>query len=411
MKPDFDVLIAGGGMVGAGLAALLATHRATEGLKVAILEQRPATAPSPGEPLGLRVSALSRASQRLLERTGAWPQVLARGASPYRRMTVWDEAGSPEGEGSIHFDAAEYGEQDLGHIAENRAIQLALTARALEHGVTLLRAGVEGLTVEDEAVEVATGDGRRLTASLLVAADGSDSTVRRLAGIATRGWEYGQHGVVAHLRPERSHAETAWQRFLHTGPLALLPLADGRVSIVWSTTPEQAKSLVEMDEDAFGREVTAASAHVLGTLKAASPRASFPLRLRHAEDYTRPRIALIGDAAHAVHPLAGQGVNLGFMDCAALAEVVGEAIADGTDPGERRVLRRYERWRKAENLPAMAAFDGLKRLFSNDDPMLSWIRRSGLGLVDRAPPLKRLFISRALGLSGDVPTLVRRGAR
>jgi len=408
VKTDFDVIVAGGGMVGAGLAALFGSYRPTERLRIAVLEPKPATMPAAGAPLDLRVSALSRASQMLLERTGAWPQVLARGAAPYRRMEVWEEKGTPGGEGAIRFDAAELGEPDLGHIVENRAVQAALTGRAVQHGVTILRSGLDALEVLEDAVSVTTGGGRRLSAALLVGADGGESVVRRLAGIGTQGWDYGQRAVVAHLAPERSHAETAWQRFLPTGPVALLPLADRRVSLVWSTSPEEAGELTLLDGAAFAERVTAASAGVLGRLEPVTDRAAFPLRLMHALSYTRPRIALVGDAAHGVHPLAGQGVNLGFMDCAALVDVIGDALAAGGDPGDVAPLRRYERWRKAENLPAMALMDALKRLFSNDDPLLSWARRTGLSLADRAAPLKRGLIERALGLAGEVPRPVAR---
>jgi 2-octaprenylphenol hydroxylase len=410
VKTDFDLIVAGGGMVGAGLAALCRCYRPTDGLRVAVLEPRPASPPGASEPMDLRVSALSRASQALLERTGAWPEVLARGASPYERMVVWDERGTPEGEGAIRFDAAEIGEPDLGHIVENRAVQAALTGRAVQHGVTILRTGLETLEVRDDAVVITTGDGRRLSAALLVGADGGESVVRRLAGIGTRGWEYGQHAVVAHLAAERPHGRAAWQRFLSTGPLALLPLADGRVSLVWSTTPEAAEELGRLDDDAFAERVTVASAGVLGRLEPVTRRAAFPLRLMHALSYTRPRVALVGDAAQGVHPLAGQGVNLGFMDCAALVEVIGDAIAEAGEPGDVAPLRRYERWRKAENLPAMALMDGLKRLFSNGDPLLSWARRTGLSLADRAGPLKRGLIERAMGLAGEIPRPLARAS-
>jgi 2-polyprenylphenol 6-hydroxylase len=403
VKHDFDMVIVGGGMVGAALAALATCYRPTERLRIGLLEPRPVQAPTAGEPFGLRVSALSRASQRLLERTQAWDAVAARGAGAYRRMVVWDAAGTPTGSASICFDAAELGEPDLGHIVENRSVQAALVESALARGVTLLRSGVESLEAGESAVTLATGDGRRLTAALVVAADGHDSAVRRLAGIETRGWEYGQQGIVAHLQSERDHQQTAWQRFLPTGPLALLPLADGRVSLVWSVQSAEAEVLLALDDAAFGERVTAASAGVLGALAPTTPRAGFPLRLMHAADYSRPRIALVGDAAHGVHPLAGQGVNLGFMDCAALAQVLGDAMAGGGDIGDHVVLRRYERWRKAENLPAMALMDGLKRLFGSELPLLAWARRTGLGLVDRVEPLKRSLIRRAMGVAGDVP--------
>lgn len=407
MKHDFDVVVVGGGMVGAACAAVFGSYAPTSSLRVAMLEPRPATPPADGEPMDLRVSALSRASQRLIERTGGWQPIVERGASAYQRMVVWDQDGQPDGPGSIHFDAASLGEPDLGHIVENRTVQAALTACAVAHGVTPMRTGVSALSLADDAATVTTSDDRKLTAALVVAADGGESAVRRLAGIDTRGWDYGQHAVVTHLRPQQPHTQTAWQRFLANGPLALLPLADGRVSLVWSTLPERAAELVAMTDESFAAEVTAASAGVLGELVPTTRRASFPLRLMHATRYTMPRLALVGDAAHGVHPLAGQGVNLGLMDCAALAQSLGEGMAQGAEVGELAALRRYERWRKAENLPAMALMDGLKRLFSNEDPALSWLRRTGLGLVDRAAPLKRGLIERAMGLSGDVPLPAR----
>lgn len=394
-------------MVGAACAALAATHPATARLRIALLEPRPAAAPAAGDPVDLRVSALSRASRRLMEFTGAWPAIMARGAAPYRRMVVWDAAGHPDGPGAIRFDAAGLAEPDLGHIVENRSVQAALLERARERGVMLLRSGVESVSVEAGAAQVATPEGRRLSCALVIGADGHDSAVRRAAGIETRGRDYAQTGIVAHLATERSHGETAWQRFLPGGPLALLPLADGRVSLVWSLPVASADELLRLDDATFGERVTAASAGVLGALRPTTPRAGFPLRLMHAVEYTRPRLALAGDAAHAVHPLAGQGVNLGLMDVAALVQVSGEALAAGEDIGEHSVLRRYERWRKAENLPAMALMDGLQRLFGSELPLLAWARRTGLGLVDRAEPVKRSLIRRAMGIEGDVPAVLK----
>ncbi|HEU0225276.1 MAG TPA: FAD-dependent monooxygenase, partial [Steroidobacteraceae bacterium] len=279
MTRDFDLVVVGGAMAGAGVAALAAADPRTRGLRVALLEPRPAAVPAAGEPFDLRVSALSQASRQLLVKTGAWPAVQARGAAAYQRMVVWEERGEPGGRDALVFDAAELGEPDLGCIAENRAVQAALTASAIAHGVVLLRAGLASIAPGGEAIRVATADGREFRAGLVVGADGAESSVRRLAGIGVRAADYGQRAVVAHLRPERSHAHTAYQRFLDTGPLALLPLADGRVSLVWSTTPEIAEELVRCDEAQFAERVTAASAGVLGRLEAAAPRASFPLRL------------------------------------------------------------------------------------------------------------------------------------
>jgi 2-polyprenylphenol 6-hydroxylase len=407
VKRDFDVVIVGGAMAGAGTAALLAATPATESLRVALVEPKPATAPAADAPLDLRVSALSRASQQLLERTGAWPLVAAR-LGAYQRMVVWEERMDPAGSGALVFDAAELGEPDLGHIAENRSVQAALTLRAQESGVVLLRAGLTTLESAGDAIRVSLDDGREYRAALVVGADGGDSAVRRQAGIDVRGWDYGQRAVVAHLQPERPHGETAWQRFLDTGPLALLPLADGRVSLVWSTLPAMAEELVHCDEAEFASRVTESSAGVLGRLALASPRASFPLRLLHARRYAAERVALVGDAAHTVHPLAGQGINLAFLDAAALVDVLGDALAVGDDPGELRVLRRYERWRKAEALPAIALLDGFKRLFFGGNAIQSRLRQGALSFVQSTRPLKRLFMERALGLAGEVPASVRR---
>lgn len=408
MKRDFDVVVIGGAMAGAGTAALLAADARTAPLRIALLEPRPAVVPAPGEPLDLRVSALSHASRQLLVRTGAWGPVEARGAACYQRMVVWEERGEPGGGDALVFDAAELGERDLGCIAENRMVQAALTDAAVAHGVVLLRAGLAALAPGADAIRVATADGREYRAGLVVGADGAESAVRAQAGIDVHATDYGQRAVVAHLRTERPHADTAWQRFLDTGPLALLPLADGRVSLVWSTKPEMAGELVQCDEARFAERVTAASAGVLGRLEAATARASFPLRLLHARRYAASRIALVGDAAHTVHPLAGQGINLAFMDAAALTDVLGAALEAGDDPGELRVLRRYERWRKAEALPAILLLDGLQRLFSGGDALKSRLRRGGLGLVQSARPVKRLLMQRALGIAGDVPASVRR---
>ncbi len=408
MKRDFDVVVIGGAMAGAAAAALLAADPKTGSLSIALVEPRPATPPAAADPFDLRVSALSRASQRLLERTGAWPAVQARGAAAYERMVVWDQRSDPAGPAALHFDAAELGEPDLGHIVENRAVQAALLARAQQAGVVLLQTEFARLEAGD-AVTIALADGREYRAALAVGADGSDSAVRTQAGIAVRGRGYDQRAVVTHLRPAKPHAATAWQRFLDTGPLALLPLADGRVSLVWTTTPALAQELTGCTDEAFSARVTAASAGILGRLECTAPRASFPLRLLQANQYAAHRIALVGDAAHTVHPLAGQGINLAFLDVAALVDVAGDAVQAGDDPGERRALRRYERWRKAEALPAIALLDGIQKLFQGDGELQSRLRRSGLELVQAARPLKRIFMQRALGISGEVPASLRKG--
>lgn len=429
-NPDLevDLLVVGGGMVGAALAAACAGR----GLRIAVTETREPQRAWPAGDIDLRVSALSRASQRLLARLGRGPSVWERiqqlGASPYREMRVWDGVGGA----GIHFDSADLGEPDLGHIVENRVTQLALwecleatpevklLCPARGAALILPEAGAGPAAGRDrgevpgapgalgDLARVDLNDGRRVAARLVVGADGRDSWVRAQAGIATSGWEYDQQAIVANVSLTEPHRETAWQRFLPTGPLAFLPLADGRCSIVWSARSERARELMALDDTAFLKALEEASERRLGALTAIGRRAAFPLRLQHADQYVRPRLALIGDAAHAVHPLAGQGVNLGFLDAAQLADSLGEAQAQGRDIGGLWALRRYERARRGDNLRMLAAMDGFKRLFSNDQPLLVAARNAGLAAADRLTPLKRLFMEQALGQGQDLPTLARR---
>lgn len=395
----FDLIVVGGGMVGSALARACSGR----GLRIAVLETR---APRRGWPVGevdLRVSALSRASQRILERLGAWERIAALGVSPYRRMCVWDALGG----GAIHFDAESLGEPDLGRIVENRAVQLALWERLEASPDVVLHcpASIAELQRAEGASRLLLTDGRVLHGRLLIGADGRDSLVRGLAGIETEGWDYDQKAIVAHVRTGEWHQETAWQRFLPSGPLALLPLADGRCSIVWSASEERATELLGLEDAAFSRALTDASEARLGPLVLDGPRAAFALRLQHAQRYVLPGLALIGDAAHAVHPLAGQGVNLGFLDAAELAAAIDLALDRGRDPGGIWALRRYERARRGDNLAMLAAMDLIKRTFGNSAPPVAALRSLGLTLTDRIGPLKRLFTERALGLGGDLPPL------
>jgi 2-octaprenylphenol hydroxylase len=396
----FDVVIVGAGMVGAAFACACQGL----GLSIALVEPRPPQRQWPEGEVDLRVSALSRASQRILSRLGVWGRIADLGASPYREMHVWEGLGH----GSIHFDSAALGEPDLGHIVENRVTQLALWERLEQTAeVTLIcPATCVDLTLGTDAT-LTLGDGRLLAARLLVAADGRDSWARQTAGIATSGWDYDQQAVVANVRPELWHGETAWQRFLPTGPLALLPLRDGRCSIVWSAQAERADELMALDEAGFAAALGEACEYRLGEIRTVGPRACVPLRLQHAAEYVRPHLALIGDAAHAVHPLAGQGVNLGLLDAAQLAQTLKEALALGRDPGGLWALRRYERARRGANLAMLAAMDGFKRLFSNDNQALAALRGWGLSLTDRLTPVKHHLVAEALGLRGDLPELAR----
>jgi len=409
MKNDFDVVVIGAGMVGAATAGLLVSGN--DRLRVGLVEAREPTAPDPGAANfpGLRVSAISRASQRILEVCSVWDALQDAGVSAYREMHVWDADAEPFGHGSIHFDSAELGLSCLGHIVDNGLIQWTLWRGLLAHPRVAVHcpARLTELELDEDRALLRLDNGQRLKASLVVGADGSGSPSRKLAGVEVDGKSYQQSAVVSHIRTEESHRETAWQRFLANGPIGILPLQDGRCSIVWSTTPEHAESLCAVEQSDFQQQVTEASGSVLGAVIDSGPRASFPLRLQHARNYTATRFALVGDAAHTVHPLAGQGVNLGFLDAAALAEVALDAMEAGRDPGERPVLRRYERWRKGENLLAAGSIDAIGRLFLGRNTTVASIRRLGLSLVNGAPMVKNELIRRAMGLAGDLPRFAR----
>lgn len=413
-RRDLDVLVVGGGVVGAATAVLLATQPATAGLRVGLVEPRPAALPAAGTPWDLRVFALSRASQHVLEAAGVWASVVKR-AAPYGAMRVWDAADAPDGAQALRFAAAEIGEPDLGHIAEAQVIAAALQQAARAAGVRVFTAPLEGLEVTPDHARVTLAGEGVLRVGLVVGAEGADSTVRRLAGIEAETVDYHQQGVVAFLATGLSPQETAWQRFLPGGPVALLPVPlaaaagaashAGCVSLVWSLPDDDAAHMLALDDAAFAAAVTAASGEVLGALTPVSARAGFRLRRVTAARYATARVALVGDAAHAVHPLAGQGANLGLLDAAALVECVAGALARGEDPGDAAPLGRYARWRRAEAAPVTLGVHALQRLFIAGSPVVMGARRLGLGAVARLPFLRRLFTGRALGVAGEAPLI------
>ncbi len=398
MTPSrYDIIVVGAGMVGAALALALARA----GFKVALVDAHAPQLEWSQDGYDIRVSAITRASQQVFESLGAWPIMQAERISPYRDMHVWDAGG----DGVIHFDSADIGEPDLGHIIENRVIVKALHECLAEqvNVTSFWPRQPKAMTLGETQASLLLVDGTELQASLLVGADGARSWVRQQAGISVKGWDYDQVALVTWVKPERFHQETAWQRFLATGPLAFLPLTEGYCSIVWSTSPEHAAQLQAMEAERFAQELQAAFENKLGSIGAVGPRAMFPLRSFETQHYILPRLALVGDAAHTIHPLAGQGVNLGLADMASLVQVVTAAQQQRQDIGAEKTLRRYERWRRADNRSMLIAMDGFKRLFSTEQMTLRWLRNLGLKLTDQVLPLKSLIMQQALGK--DVPRI------
>ena len=398
MKKIYDVVIAGGGMVGSTLACALGGSH----LKVAVIEpQSPHIA---SDDYDLRVSAITPASQTVFENLGAWDGMRARRVAPVEQMRVW------EGQNVLSYDSAEIGEPALAWIIENRVMVAALAGRLRQQAEVelLCPARLGEVVLNEDTATLRLEDGRRLDTRLLVGADGADSRVRAAAAIDWTRHDLGQSAIIAVVRTEQPHLRTAWQHFLPTGPLAFLPLADPHtVSIVWSADRARAQELVHLDDTAFNSALQAAFGDALGWVQLASARAAIPLALGFARVYTQHRVALIGDAAHTVHPLAGQGVNLGILDAATLAEVL--RAASGRDPGQALLLRRYERARKGADVGMQLITGGFRYLFGSERAPLPALRGAGLALTERLAPLKHFFMRRASGLSGELPRLARRG--
>ena len=390
-RRPLDVVVAGGGMAGAASALALAQV----GFAVALIDRQCPPAWSPQAPPDLRVVALAPSSARLLDRLGVWSTIAAARVSPYRAMRVWDTASGAE----FGFDAALLDRDSLGWIVENSLVQSVLWQALAAAGVECRAPATVGAPVQASGrVRVPLDDGSTLAARLLIAADGRDSPLRAAAGIARRGRDYAQRAVVAHLEVERAHADTAWQRFLPGGPLALLPLADGRVSLVWSLPQAEAARVLALDDADFCAEVGVGSDLRLGRVRATSPRAAFPLRLALAEHFAGTRLLLLGDAAHAVHPLAGQGINLGLRDVVELAAVLGAARDAGGDIGADTVLRRFARRRRSADTLDAYGFDAIARAFAIDAAPWTALRGLGLRALDHLPALKRRLAAHAAGI-------------
>ncbi|SIT72107.1 2-octaprenyl-6-methoxyphenol hydroxylase /2-octaprenyl-3-methyl-6-methoxy-1,4-benzoquinol hydroxylase [Ectothiorhodosinus mongolicus] len=394
MSQKQDVVIIGAGMVGACLALALAA----QGRSVAVVDREPAPEFVPGSDYGLRVSAINRASQQQFEQLRVWQAMLEMRAHPYRAMQVWDAGSS----GAIEFDAASIGEPDLGHIIENQVVQRALwEAMQADAQVTVLCPDeLRYLDVGAQAVHVGLVSGARLSARLVVGADGAQSRLRELASIGVESRYYGQKATVATVKTQLPHEDTAWQRFLSTGPVAFLPLGDGSCSIVWSADDARAEEIRDMSDEEFKAALAEALDYRLGAVEQTSMRGIFPLRGSQADAYVKPRIALVGDAAHTIHPLAGQGANLGFQDAAALAAILAEEPR--RDPGDLRLLRRYERARRGENVLMMRAMEGFRTVFGSEQPGLASLRGLGLNTASNFAPLKHFFTRQALGLGSTL---------
>lgn len=399
MNNEFDVLIVGGGMVGATLGCALGDS----GLKVAVLEDAPPEGFAPDQAFDLRVSAVSIASANILKTLGVWRGIAARRVCPYRRMRVWEDRGD------VEFRSEEINEPVLGHIVENRIIQLSALERLKDYSnVTLLcPVKTKGISYAASGSSVELEDGRTLKARLLVAADGGFSRVRQAAGMGVSGWDYEQHALVLTVDTGYGQQDITWQRFTPVGPQALLPLPGAHASLVWYNTPEEVKRLKALPDDRLLVELSQTFPGCLGEIKAITARGSFPLRRQHALRYAKEGVALIGDAAHMIHPLAGQGVNIGLLDAAALAEVLIAAHKQGADIADLSILSKYETMRRRNNLLMMTVMDAFYRAFGSNVAPLRWVRNLGLGVAERLKPAKKLAMSYAMGLNGTLPKLAQ----
>lgn len=409
---EFDIVIAGAGMVGASLACLLAESS----LRIALIDRNPlvqgkanGSSELRSDKFDPRVSAISQVSQQLFRQLGVWEDMVSERVCNYSAMEVWDA----EGTGSIEFSAAEINQPELGSIVENSIVIAALHKRIaqLENVFPITPFSIESfehIKREDGSiVKLNADDGQCIRAPLVIAADGANSKLRALANFECREWDYEQHALVTTVRTQLPHNNTARQRFMETGPLAFLPLRVGQTdvdqhvcSIVWSMLPDQAERAMSLSEDEFNAELAVALESKLGAIEWSDKRYVFPLRQRHALDYVKDSIVLVGDAAHTIHPLAGQGVNLGLLDAKALAEELQRGVAAGRSVADPTVLLRYQRRRKGNNLSMMWLMEGFKRLFAQQDLGIRWLRNIGMNAADKMTPIKNKMIRKAMGLDG-----------
>jgi len=401
MHKEFDVIVVGAGMIGTTIACLLAKL----GLRLALIDDRPLAGWS-AKTDHPRVSAINPAVIRLLEHIDIWDSIRQKRISLYTKMQVWDA----QTDAYIFFDAMDMGKPMLGAIVENTAIiDSALERLRSNYLVSVLEtAKIINLQHRGEQVSVTLENNHEpLRASLVIGADGARSAVRELSTIETDFHDYEQQAIVAPVSLEKGHQETAWQCFTETGPIALLPLEDGRCSLVWSCDHPKSEYLMGLSEQSFCEALSAVFEHKPGKVIACGKRFAFPLQQRHAKRYFKDKCVLIGDAAHTTHPLAGQGANIGFMDAVALAEVIEEAISKGQSFNRHTVLRRYERWRYGENQLVLGLMKGLQSLFSRPDTTTKTLREIGVNVTDKITPVKYQLARYAMGLSGDLPKICR----
>lgn len=396
--PAHDCAVVGAGAVGASLALALAQA----GQRVALIDGRPGPTAPPGAEHGEFVVSLNLASVALYQHLGVWPALQRGRLSPYGAMELWDAGGV----GRTRFDSADIGEPVLGYFVESAWLEAVLHEALAEHpGVTLLWGSrAEVLDTAADRVTLTLAGGAAVEAALAAACDGANSRVRELAGIDVRRHDYGQRALVCNFATEQPHGAVARQRFMPGGPVAMLPLSDGRCSLAWFRPDEEAERLLALDEASFCAELSAATEHRLGAVTSATRRRAYPIVRRHAERYVDERVALVGDAAHTIHPQAGQGLNIGLLDVAALADALG---ASG-DTGSWRRLRQYARWRRGHNAAVMSAMDLFHFGFARGGPARALARNLGMRLADRSGPAKRWVTRYGSGLAGDLPPLARR---
>ncbi len=387
-------------MVGSALACSLGNSA----LKVAVIENSPPQPFSADQPHDLRVSALSIASQKILAMVGAWEGIVSRRVCPFKRMRVWETAGDTE----FCSDNIDYPE--LGYIVENRVTQLALLERLqdFDNVELICPASINKINYSiGKPTELELGDGRFLSAKVLVAADGGQSRVRQTVGLGVTSWDYQQHALVIYIETAYGQQDITWQRFVPSGPQAFLPLTGHFGSIVWYHSPDEINRLKSLPLAELKDELVSAFPDCLGKVNNVLATASFPLKRQHAQNYVKPGVALVGDAAHMINPLAGQGVNIGLLDAAALAEVLVDAHKQGLEISDMAVLKRYERLRRQENLKMMTVMDVFYRVFSNEILPVKFLRNLGLGLAERFKPAKNIVMRNAMGLEGNLPKLAR----